>query len=68
MSWNKEGQAISANYLGIMPVTGLVQSSRVKYGGSVQHTVKLDTSINIYGAERTTLLIDDTEVTVVNTN
>jgi len=66
MSWNKEGQAVTSNYLGLFQVTGMVQSSRVKYGGKVQHTVKLDVPIIIYGSERTTLLLDENEVTVLS--
>jgi hypothetical protein len=40
--WDLEGRRIRASYLIDMPVVGTVLSSRVKYGGEVQHTVKLD--------------------------
>ena len=66
MSWNKEGQTVASNYLDLFQVTGVVQASRVKYGGKVQHTVKLDFPIEIYGSERTTLLLDEDDITVLS--
>ncbi len=39
-NWVKEGKVIVANYMGTV-VHGTVESSRVKYGGKVQHTVEL---------------------------
>lgn len=40
MSWNLTGQAAVANYLGNR-VQGIITESRVKYGGTVQHSIKL---------------------------
>ena len=40
--WNREGQAVSFLYKGSVPCSGKVTSSRVLYGGDVQHTVILD--------------------------
>ena len=59
--WNLEGQIVRGEYFG-SPVEGVVTESRVKYGGSVQHTVDLFFPITIFGDERTTVLLDDTEV------
>lgn len=42
MSWILDGQRIKAKYLGDTAVEGIVTDSRVKYGGEVQYTVKLD--------------------------
>ena len=42
MNWNLEGLAVEGVYLSDIPVAGKVIKSRVKYGGSVQHTVQLD--------------------------
>lgn len=43
MQWNLEGKHISARYpFGDYSVEGYVESSRVKYGGGVQHTLVLD--------------------------
>ena len=59
--WNLEGQTVRGYYFGHQ-VEGVVILSRVKYGGSVQHTVDLFFPITIYGQERTTVLLDDNEV------
>lgn len=59
--WNLEGQIVRGEYFG-SPVEGVVTESRVKYGGSVQHTVDLFFPITVFGDERTTVLLDDTEV------
>jgi len=40
-SWQLEGCKVKGKYLDIFPYTGVVTLSRVKYGGHVQHTVKL---------------------------
>lgn len=66
MSWQREGQRIFAEYLGTIPVTGIVESSRVRYGGSVQHTLLLDSPVQVYGSEwRTRLLIDESQIVSV---
>jgi len=63
MSWNKEGKQITATYQG-QQVTGTVESSRVKYGGKVEHLLILDRPIQLRWrsepADR--LLIDEDEV------
>jgi len=41
MTWVLDGQKVKAVYLGVL-VKGVVQSSRVKYGGKVQYEVLLD--------------------------
>ncbi len=60
MSWDKSGIRISGNYYGIK-YNGIIESTRVKYGGDVQYRVELDSPINLYGEERTVLLIDKEE-------
>lgn len=59
MSWIRDGEKITANYLG-EKVTGTVESSRVRYGGEVQYTVKLDKPVQFrWRTEPTdTVLID----------
>jgi len=59
--WNLEGQIVRGEYLG-HKVEGVVTLSRVKYGGEVQHTVDLFFPITIFGDERTTVLLDASEV------
>ena len=59
--WNLEGQIVRGEYLG-HKVEGVVTLSRVKYGGEVQHTVDLFFPITMFGSERTTVLLDASEV------
>ena len=60
--WNLEGQIVRGEYFGL-PVEGVVTESRVKYGaGDVQHTVDLFFPITIFGDERTSVLLDASEV------
>ena len=62
--WNLEGLTVRGEYFGV-PVEGVVTLSRVKFGGSVQHTVDLFFPITMFGQERTTVLLDAYEVTHV---
>ena len=62
MSWNLEGLCIEATYLDDFAVEGLVENSRVAYGGEVKHTIVLRNPIVIYGAERDRLIIDNKNV------
>ena len=64
MGWNKNGSTVVADYLG-QKVTGIVTESRVKYGGEVQHIVDLFFPITLFGSERTTVLLDASEVAFV---
>ena len=59
--WNLEGQIVRGEYFG-KKVEGVVTLSRVKLGGTVQHTVDLFFPITMYGQERTTVLLDNNEV------
>lgn len=61
-NWNLEGKRVNGLYLGLFPYSGLVLESRVKYGGDVQHTIKLDEPFKVYGAVRDTILVNPTEV------
>lgn len=61
MSWDREGQHVAGVYLGYC-VSGTVTSSRVKYGGAVQHTVTLDTPAELFGSLRGVVLIDEKEL------
>jgi hypothetical protein len=68
MSWNLEGLKIEATYLETFPIVGVVELSRVAYGGSVKHTVVLDHPIKVYGAERNRVIIDHAQVERVKSN
>ena len=62
MSWNLEGLKVTGMYMGEFPVTGLVELSRVKYGGGIQHTVVLDKPITVYSRIRDRVLLDQQDV------
>ena len=72
--WNLEGQTVRGAYFGL-PVEGIVTLSRVKFGGTVQHTVELFFPItaqhlstgtfSMFGSERTTVLLDANEITYI---
>jgi hypothetical protein len=64
MSWQREGQQVKGFYLGLHQVTGCVTESRVAYGGRVKHTIRLDQTIQVYGADRDTVILDEDEVKV----
>ena len=64
MSWKREGQVVAGIYLKSYTVIGTVESSRVKYGGSVQHTVVLSQPIEVFGTPRDRLLLDEGDLLV----
>ena len=62
-NWVRDGETIVATYMGTR-VTGVVESSRVKYGGEVQYTVNLNEPVQLrWRTEPTTrLLIDSCQI------
>lgn len=60
--WNREGQRVAGLYLKAYAVSGTVINSRVKYGGRVQHTVELDTPMEVFGRVADMLLLDEEDV------
>ena len=64
-NWNLEGLRVTGLYMGVFPISGRVELSRVKYGGGIQHTVVLDQSVQIYGQVRDRLLLDHENVSNV---
>lgn len=60
--WNYEGMIVTGKYLGDFPVTGVVELSRVKYGGEVTHHVALDTPIEVYGEMRDRVILEHSEI------
>ena len=62
MSWNLEGLHVTGMYMGEYQVSGLVELSRVKYGGGVQHTVVLDKPLSLRWAVRDRVLLDQQDV------
>ena len=64
-NWNLEGLHVTGLYMGVFPVSGRVELSRVKYGGGVQHTIVLDHPVQIYDTMRDRLLLDNENVSSV---
>jgi hypothetical protein len=62
MQWNLEGKRVNGIYLGLWPFRGIVTNSRVKYGGRVQHTIKVAEPFRAYGELRETILVDAGEL------
>ena len=48
---------------GQIVVSGVVELSRVKYGGRVCHTIKLESPINVYGSVRDRCIVQHEDVT-----
>ena len=62
----RDGQTVMAKYLGQSWVCGQVQSTRVKYGGAIQHTIISDSPTYVLEELRptgTAFLIDENYVT-----
>lgn len=57
-TWNLEGTTVFGNYLGEFPIRGTVSLSRVTYGGKVDHHIKLDKPIMVYGAVRDMVIME----------
>ena len=62
MNWDLTGKRINGVYLGLWPFTGTVEESRVKYGGQVQHTVRVDEPFKVYGVVRDRILVSGAEI------
>ena len=68
MSWDLTGKRVTGLYLQLFPVGGTVTASRVKYGGTVQHTVALNQPITVFGSRKDVVLLDELELrSVVDT-
>lgn len=66
MSWNLEGCRVNGLYMGLFPFSGNVVESRVKYGGTLQHTVVVDEPFVVCGAVRDHILFDEVELNRVS--
>lgn len=67
MKWDLTGDRVNGLYMGLFPYSGLVTESRVKYGGDVQYTVKVDEPFKVYGTVRDVVLVSVTEINRVLT-
>jgi len=69
-NFDRQGQWIIAKYLDSAWVTGIVQETRVKYGGKVQHTIISDSPTYIGEELReigSTFLVEEEFVTEAQT-
>ena len=64
MHWDLSGKHVVGKYLGAYAISGIVKESRVKYGGTIQHTVQLNSPISVYGAVRDTILVETHDIQV----
>ena len=64
--WNLEGRTVTGNYMGEIPVEGVVTLSRVTYGGGINHHVDLNVPIDVYGAKRDSVILDHSEIRKVS--
>jgi hypothetical protein len=64
MGWNKDGSTIKAKYLGEYEFTGVVQESRVSYGGRVLYTVVCDEPIvlDFCNEPRNVVIVSESQV------
>lgn len=60
--WNMEGMRVSGIYLDEFSVMGMVELSRVTYGGKVQHHVALLAPIEVYGAVRDRVILNHDKI------
>jgi hypothetical protein len=65
MDWILDGKRVMGKYLNEYFFTGVVQESRVKYGGTVSNTIVLDEPIEVFGELRTKVLMDSDQLKVV---
>lgn len=65
MSWNLEGQKVVGMYMGDIAVSGTVDVSRVMYGGGISHHVSLDNPVNVYGAVRDRVILEQENIVKV---
>lgn len=54
--WSKDGKMISGTYCGI-PYTGIIESSRVCFGGDIEYRVQLMDMIEVFGEWRSSILV-----------
>ena len=62
MGWDRTGERVVGHYMGTFTYQGVVMSSRVKYGGKIQHQIKLDYALAVFGRLAETILVDNDEI------
>jgi len=64
MGWNKDGSTVKALYLGEYECVGVVEESRISYGGSVLYTIQLDEPLVLpfNGEQRKVIIVNQTQI------
>lgn len=65
MQWQLEGLRVYGRYLDEFEVSGVVELSRVKYGGSISHHVVLDQPVTVYGAVRDRVILEHKNISKI---
>lgn len=63
MSWMRDGQKVSGKYMG-QSFSGIIVSTRTKYGTDLQHKVKLINPIEVFGETRTVIFVNESDQNV----
>ena len=63
--WIYENMRVTGKYMNMFPVSGVVELSRVAYGGTVKHTVLLDNPIEVFGAIRDRVILNHSDIETV---
>ena len=66
MQWQLEGFRVNGRYMNQFDVSGVVELSRVKYGGTISHHVVLDQPITVYGAVRDRVILEHKEISKIS--
>jgi len=64
--WQLEGLRVYGRYMNQFDVSGTVELSRVKYGGTISHHVVLDQPITVYGAVRDRVILEHKEISKIS--
>lgn len=64
-SWHLEGKRVTGYYLNQFPVSGVVTLSRSKLGGTVVHYVDLDQPVKVFSSIREKVILNHSEVDIV---
>lgn len=68
MNWQLENLKVDGIYLDTFKVSGRVELSRVRYGGSISHHIVLDEPIEVFGAIRDRVILDHRDISRVYSN
>ena len=66
MTWDLSGKKVRGTYMNEVDIQGVVESSRIKYGGDVIHYVKLDEPKEIYGSLRDVVVLYTEELFIMD--